>query len=51
MKENKILLSKDRTYLTVNRAEDVFISRIRIGHTRLTHGYQMKPPPERVQPL
>jgi hypothetical protein len=51
MKEHKILLSKDRTYLTENRADDVFISRIRIGHTRFTHGYLMKPPPERVQPL
>jgi ribonuclease HI len=40
MKEHKILLSKDRTYLTGNRAEDVFISRIRIGHTRLTHGHE-----------
>jgi hypothetical protein len=40
MKEQKILLSKDRTYLTGNRAEDVFISRIRIGHTRLTHGHE-----------
>jgi hypothetical protein len=51
MKENKILLSKDRTYLTGNRSEDVFISKIRIGHTRLTHGYLMKAPPERVQHL
>jgi hypothetical protein len=51
MKEHKILLSKDRTYLTGNRAEDVFISRIRTGHTSLTHGYLMRPLPEQVQPL
>jgi hypothetical protein len=50
MKEHKILQSKDRTYLTGKRSEDVFISRIRIGHTRFTHGYLMKAP-ERVQPL
>jgi hypothetical protein len=36
MKEHKILPSKDRLYLTGNTAEDVFISRIRIGHTRLS---------------
>jgi hypothetical protein len=40
MKEHKILVSTDRTYLNGNRSEDVFISRIR-----------MKPPPEGVQPL
>jgi hypothetical protein len=39
MKEHKILLSKDiRTNLTGDRAEDVFISRIWIRHTILTHG-------------
>jgi hypothetical protein len=47
MKEHKIFLIKDRTYLTGNRAEDVFIFRIRIGHTRFTtHGFLMRPPPE-----
>jgi hypothetical protein len=51
MKEHKILLSRDRTYLTGSRAEVVFIFRIRIGHTRLTHGYLTRPPPERVQSL
>jgi hypothetical protein len=51
MKEHKILLSKNRTYLTRKRSEDVFITRIRIGRTKLTHGYLMKSPPERVQPL
>jgi hypothetical protein len=51
MKEHKILLSKDKIYLTGNRSEDVFISKIRIGLTRLAHGYMMKLPPERVQSL
>jgi hypothetical protein len=37
--------------LTGKRLEDVFISRIRIVHTRLTPGYLMKTLPERVQPL
>jgi hypothetical protein len=32
-------------------SEDVFISRVRLGHTRLTHSYLMKPLPEQVQPL
>jgi hypothetical protein len=42
MEEQKNLLSKDRTYLTGNRAEDVFI---------FTHGYLTRPPPERLQSL
>jgi hypothetical protein len=51
MKEHNILMNKNRTNLTGNRSYDAFLSRIRIVHTRLTHGYLMKTPPEREQPF
>jgi hypothetical protein len=47
---NKILLSNHRKYLTGNRSEDAFISRIRI-RAHETHTRLMKTPPQRAQPL
>jgi len=46
LKEFKENVNGNRKYFTGKRAEDVFISRIRIGHTRLTHSYLMKKPSE-----
>jgi ribonuclease HI len=51
MKEHKYSVANGRGYLTGRRAEDVLISRVRIGHSRLTHGYLMVPAGERVEPV
>jgi hypothetical protein len=50
MREHKLRLTVTKYYLTGKRKEDVFISRIRIGHSRLTHGYLMKPRAEQELP-
>jgi hypothetical protein len=38
MKEHKYLVANGRYYLTGRRAEDVLVSRVRIGNSSLTHG-------------
>jgi hypothetical protein len=41
MREHNLKLSGCRNYLTGQRKEVVFVSRIRILHTRLTHGSRL----------
>jgi hypothetical protein len=41
MRDHKYSVANGRDYLTGRRAQDVFVSRVRIGHSRLTHGYLM----------
>jgi hypothetical protein len=42
---------KYSVYLTGRRAEDVLVSRVRIGQSRVTHGYLMVPKAEKVEPV
>jgi hypothetical protein len=51
MKEHEYSFANGRDYLTGSRAEDVLVSRVRIEHFRLTHGYLMVPTAERIEPL
>jgi hypothetical protein len=51
MKDHKYLVANEIDYLTGSRDENVLASRVRIGHSRLTHGYLMVPTTERVEPV
>jgi hypothetical protein len=51
MREHKFSVGNGRDCITTRRAEDEHVSRVHIGHSRLTHGYLMVPTAKRVEPV
>jgi hypothetical protein len=51
MKDHKYSVANEIDYLTGIRDEKVLVSRVRIGHSILTHGYLMVPTTEMVEPV